>query len=380
MLAIDLSAIPVVDNHCHAVLRDQAGIDLQRWRGLLTESSEPLTESDHVTTSLFYRRIVHRLAHFFGCEHTDEAVLQARQAADTDGWITRMLQSAKIDTLILDDGFPAREVVMSDEEFGRLAGCRTVHLLRVELLMQDLIVQHATLDAVEEGLRSTLRDVRGAGFVGLKSVAAYRTGLDIKRWPSPVVRAAFREARREAEEKGSLRLAAKPLLDTLLHVVFEEAHRQEVPVQFHTGYGDTDANMILANPLYLRAVLEDPAYRGMPVVLLHESYPYTREGAYLAAMYDRVYLDLSYAIPYLGYAEMRGFTQAALGVAPYAKLLYASDAVWLPEFHWISALDGRSILGAVLGEIVESGDLTTTEAETAGEAILRANATRLYGL
>ncbi|HEX6484698.1 MAG TPA: hypothetical protein VF043_38115, partial [Ktedonobacteraceae bacterium] len=65
----------------------------------------------------------------------------------------------------------------------------------------------------------------------------------------------------------------KPLLDTLLLVTFMEAARQELPVQFHTGYGDTDADMLLANPLHLRAVLERREYRAMPVVLLHEAIP-----------------------------------------------------------------------------------------------------------
>jgi len=130
-----------------------------------------------------------------------------------------------------------------------------------------------------------------------------------------------------------VRLAHKPLLDTLLHVAFAEAARQGLPVQFHTGYGDTDANLLLANPLHLRAVLEEDTYRGMPVVLLHESYPYTRQGGYLAALYENVYLDLSYGIPFLGYDEMIAFTAAACGVAPLSKLLYSSDAVGVPEIQ-----------------------------------------------
>jgi predicted TIM-barrel fold metal-dependent hydrolase len=118
----------------------------------------------------------------------------------------------------------------------------------------------------------------------------------------------------------------------------------------------------------------------MSVVLLHESYPYTRQGAYMAAVYDRVYLDLSYAIPFLGYGEMESFTRAAFGVAPYGKLLYSSDGVWIPELHWASTVDGRRIIGTVLGEVVAAGDLTLAEAEVAGQAVLRGNAARLYGL
>jgi uncharacterized protein len=138
--------------------------------------------------------------------------------------------------------------------------------------------------------------------------------------------------------------------------------------------------MLLANPLQLRAVLEEDKYRAMPVVLLHESYPYTRQGAYLATVYENAYLDLSYGIPFLGYNEMIEFTRAAFGVAPFSKLLYSSDGVGVPELHWMSALDGRRILGQVLGECVANGDLSSAAAEAAGVAVLHANAMKLYGL
>jgi hypothetical protein len=168
------------------------------------------------------------------------------------------------------------------------------------------------------------------------------------------------------------------LLDTLLHVAFTEAARQEMPVQFHTGYGDTDADLRLGNPLHLRTVLETPTFRGMPVVLLHACYPYTREGGYLAAVYEHVYLDLSYGIPFLSYDEMTAFTRAALGVAPYTKLLYSSDAVGVPELHWLSAVTARRLLGEVLGEFVARNELSGAEAWEAGVALLKENAVRLY--
>lgn len=75
---------------------------------------------------------------------------------------------------------------------------------------------------------------------------------------------------------------------------------------------------------------------------------------------------------------MAAFTRAALGVAPASKLLYSSDGVGLPEFHWLSAILGRRILGQVLGEIVAQGDLSVQEAEAVGEDVLRRNAVRLY--
>jgi len=118
----------------------------------------------------------------------------------------------------------------------------------------------------------------------------------------------------------------------------------------------------------------------MPVVLLHECYPYTRQGGYLAAVYQNAYLDLSYGIPLLSYGEMLSFTQQALGVAPSSKLMYSSDGIGVPELHWISAIDGRSVLGQALGEMVHHEETSLTEAEAAGESMLRGNAIRLYKL
>ena len=378
MIPIDLSNVPLADNHCHGIYRTQIPADVTAWRGLFTESTDLEIRSKHVTTTLFYRRLVREMATFFDCEPTEEAILTARGQLNEQDLIRSFLRAANFDVLFIDKGYPAQDLLLSDATVSDLADCRVAPMLRVELLMQRLITENATLSAVVEALRAELNDVRGQGYVALKSIVAYRTGLDIRIWENDDVEEAFAVARREVQEKGSIRLAHKPLLDTLLHVTFEEAARQELPIQFHTGYGDADADMLLANPLNLRAVLERREYRAMPVVLLHESYPYTQQGAYLATVYENVYFDLSYGIPFLGYHEMLEFTREAFSVAPYSKLLYSSDAVGVPEVHWVSALDGRRILGQVLGECIANGDLSQAEAEQAGVAVLHDNAMRLY--
>lgn len=377
---VDLSAVPLVDNHCHGLYRDQEFADAATWRRCFTESADAGMAREHVATSVFYRRLVRELAGFLGCEATEGVVLAARRAYGRDRLIGALLRAANIEVLLVDTGYPPPGALLPDAEVAQLGGCHAYPLLRLEVLMQELIAAHGTLAGVTEALRAALADVRGRGYVGLKSIAAYRTGLAIRRWGAGEAEAAFAEARRTVEETGAVRLAHKPLLDTLLHVAFAEAARQEVPVQIHVGYGDTDADLLLANPLHLRGVLEERAYRGMPVVLLHACYPYTREGAYLAAVYENVYLDLSYGIPFLSRGEMLAFTRAALGVAPVSKLLYSSDGIGIAELHWLGALEGRRVLGGALGELVADGELSVGEAGAAGAMILRESAMRLYGL
>lgn len=378
--ALDLTDIPVVDEHCHGFYRTQQPADAMAWRRHFTESADESIWQKHVPSTLFYHRLIRELALFFGCEAAESAVLDARSRYQPDDLIRSLLQAGNIETLLIDQGYPAAELLMPDADVAALAGCRVGAFLRLENLMQELIAAHDTLDGVSEALRVALADVRAQGYVGLKSIVAYRTGLDIRWWDSSEALDSFAQARQAAVEQGRLRLQHKPLLDTLLHVACAEAARQELPVQFHTGYGDTDADMLLANPLHLRAVLEHRPYRGMRVVLLHECYPYTRQGGYLAAVYEHVFLDLSYGIPFLSYGEMVAFTRAALGVAPTSKLLYSSDAVGIPELHWISAVDSRRVLGQALSESVTNGELTLTEAEAAARAILHDNAVRLYQL
>ncbi len=379
MEVIDLTQVPAVDNHCHGVTQDQTFEYVTGWRRAFTESVDPSMPRDHVATTSFYRRLIRTLADFLGCEPEEEAVFAARTEKNGRELTRELLLAANVEALLLDTGFPPPEEVFPVPELGQIGDCRAEPMLRLEVLMEDLLVDHDSLEEVGEALAVALDDVRGQGYVALKSIAAYRTGLDIREWPREEAEESFHEYRRIAGA-GPARLVHKPLLDTLLHVTFAQASRQEFPVQFHVGYGDADTDLLLGNPLYLRPVLQRPDYRGMPVVLLHECYPYTRQGGYLAAVYENAYLDLSYGIPPLGYGEMLSFTRAALGVAPSSKLMYSSDGIGAPELHWMSAIDGRRVLGEALGEMVAHGELDLPEAEAAGESVLRGNATRLYGL
>jgi predicted TIM-barrel fold metal-dependent hydrolase len=379
MQTIDLTRVPVVDNHCHGVSRDQTFDDLAIWRQCFTESTDPGMARDHVPSTAFYRRLIRTLADFLGCEPEERAVFAARTRREGRELTGALLHAANVDTLLLDTGFPPSEEVFPVSELAEIGGCRTGPMLRLEILMESLLAEHHSLEDVKEALVAELHDVRRRGYVALKSIAAYRTGLDIREWSREEAEASFHEYRRVAGA-GHARLVHKPLLDTLLHVAFAQAARQEVPVQFHVGYGDADTDLLLGNPLYLRPVLQRPDYHGMPVVLLHECYPYTRQGGYLAAVYENVYLDLSYGIPLLGYGEMLSFTRQALGVAPSSKLMYSSDGIGVPELHWISAIDGRRAIGEALGELVSQGELDLVVAEATGEDVLRANATRLYRL
>src|SRR5438477_7180061 len=99
MTPIDLSNVTLADNHCHGIYRTQIPADVTAWHGLFTESTDLGMRSKHVTTTLFYRRLVREMATFFECEPTEEAILTARQQLDEPDLIRSFLRAANFDVL-----------------------------------------------------------------------------------------------------------------------------------------------------------------------------------------------------------------------------------------------------------------------------------------
>ncbi len=376
---LDLTNISTVDNHCHPVLLNQH-LDAVRFRGYFTEASDSSLAEHHVQNSVYYLWALHQLATFFGCAHTEEDVLAARNSMGSDALLEHLYRAANIDTLILDPAYPLSSECYSPERMGQLGHCRTAKMLRLETLMQQLILEHDDFDAMLEHFSTEVGYAREHGFCALKSIVAYRTGLNIGEWKKDEAVASFAVAREEAMQQESFRIAHKPLLDYLLHVAFQHAAEQSLPVQFHTGYGDSDTDMRLGNPLQLRDVLERGDYATMPIILLHESYPYTQLGAYLAAVYPHVYFDLSYTIPFVDKLEMLAFTRQAISVAPASKLMFSTDGIHIPEMHWLGAIRGRSIIAQVLDEMIDADEIHEEQAYDIAQQILHETAYSVYQL
>jgi hypothetical protein len=78
-VALDLDAIPIVDNHCHSLLREQPADD-DAFRIHLTESYFPEIARDDVPYSLFYQWTIRELAGLLDVEPTPDAVHAALEA------------------------------------------------------------------------------------------------------------------------------------------------------------------------------------------------------------------------------------------------------------------------------------------------------------
>ncbi|MBI3522392.1 MAG: amidohydrolase family protein, partial [Chloroflexi bacterium] len=324
---LDLSAIPILDQHCHPLLRDGGGalapVDYQRF---FSESGEAEMHARHAPTTIFFRWALKELAALLRCEPAVEAVLAARARAGADALAGRMFRDANLAMLLVDHGYQTG-ASYSHAELAMRLPCRLAQILRLETLAQDLIVRHDTFDQVIDAFVATVEEARAAGHVGLKSIVAYRTGLAVSETSRGDAAAAWGPVKERAKRDGRVRLADKPLNDYLVLRALEIAGRQALPVQFHTGFGDGDLDLLTANPLHLRPVIE--RHRRVPFVLLHASYPYVRELGYLAAIHPNVWADLGLAVPFAA-AEIPAVFRQALALAPTSKLLFSTDAYSIP--------------------------------------------------
>jgi uncharacterized protein len=323
-----LNGVELVDHHAHGILRARPSLD--EFRGLFSESPDP-RQWPHVASAITYRRALRELAELFGCEPTEDAVYAHRVSQDVREYASVLLRATGTEVLLVDDGFPPPGVGIEWQELGELAACEARPILRIERI------------AEEGGLDAVGREVAAArehGFVALKTISAYRTGLELERIHDFVVAA----------------------------LEANEATGAPLPVQFHCGFGDWDLYLARADPSHLKPLLE--RFRETSFVLLH-CYPFVREAGWLAHVYGNVWFDLSLTIPHVSRpAEM---VRQALELAPVSKLLYASDAARTPELYFLAAKWWREALAVVLADL-----LPADEAEAAGRQILRENALALY--
>jgi predicted TIM-barrel fold metal-dependent hydrolase len=330
---------------------------------------------EHVPYTGYYRRAVRAMADRLGVPPTAEAIVRARRHRGHDAARSEVAD-AGIAALLVDTGYPPGAMPLA--AMRRRFDCAVHEVFRIETCAERLLARRLPYDEFVAEFRRTLV-AAAPGCVAFKTIVAYRSGLDVRPWSDAACADAYARALSGISPDGRVRVTDKPLLDRLVEVTLEVARETERPVQMHTGFGDPDIDLLHANPLLLRSMLEDPRWAGARIVLLHMAYPYTREAAFMTAVWPQIHLDLSLALPFLGPGAVPPLVEI-LSLAPSSKLMYGSDVGALPELFALSATWARAALGEALGWLVERDGLAAAEAIDIGRAILRDNATALYRL
>ena len=368
-----------MDHHCHLLRRAPAGLDPNEFRACFTEATDARVLSEHLPNTALYRRLIRRLATVFGCQPTESAVLTARRMLEPGRYARELMERSHTALMLLDTGFASADVLTLGEQQA-IVPIPQREIVRVETLAEELIGDCRRPEDWLDGVREALGDAVKHGAVAVKTIVAYRASLRL-RWPDHRdMREEYAALRRSARATGHARprLTGNTLCHTLVFVAAEECVRLGVPLQVHCGLGDVDEDLAEASPLGLRPLLIDERFADLRLVLLH-NYPYHREAAYLCSVFGGAYMDLSLAV-WMAAADGARAMREVVGLCPWTKLLYATDASRLPEVYLIAAELHRDALAEAFGELVECEMLTMDEARHAGVQVLAENALRLYRL
>jgi uncharacterized protein len=371
---VDLAGFPVVDGHCHPFLRDPWRVPVAAFVDLFTEGRAG-TMTAHIPHTGYFQRAVDEMARRLGSAASAEAVLERRLALGSAAARESMARSG-LTALLVDTGYPPDAMPL--DEMRQLVPCAIHEIVRVETCAERLLLERRPWTAFHDAFRATLERAAPRA-IAFKSIIAYRSGLGVRRWTDGEAAEAYRQALDRVQRGGPPRLTAKPLLDTLFETTLEVCVEAGRPLQVHAGFGDPDIDLLQANPLLLRPILEDPRRAALQLVVLHMAYPYVREAAFMTSVWPQVHLDLSLALPFLGPAAAGPLVEI-LGLAPATKLLYGSDVGALPDLFVLAADWGRTALGEALEWLVSRRGLTTERAIDAARLILSGNAERLYRL
>ncbi|MGH3902555.1 MAG: amidohydrolase family protein [Pseudonocardiaceae bacterium] len=367
-----VEALRLVDHHVHGAATgelDGAGVEA----GLTESPWPPPAGTTHLDSQLGFavRRWCAPVLDL--PPHADtSAYLARRRELGAQEVTRRLLVASGVGWFLVETGYCAQET-LGPAEMAAASGATAAEVVRLESVAEEVAASGVDAAGFADRFASTL-DERARHAVGLKSVIAYRYGLDFDPEPPSVG-----EVRRAAgqwlrQETGEPRLTDPVLLRHLLWVGLERG----LPLQFHVGYGDPDLTLHRCDPSLMTEFLRRVQERRVPVMLLH-CYPYHRTAGYLAHVFPHVYFDVGLAVNYTG-ARSRAIVADSLEVAPFGKVLFSSDAWGPAELHYLGAVLWRRAMTSVLGEWVESGEWSGADAVRVAQMAGAGNATRVYRL
>lgn len=362
----------MIDDHAHpfplsAAALDPGGVTLDVGRGPAADARRRELGPGRLAAEMLQVR----LARHLGCAVEDLAVARAAAAQDWPGYVAGLFADVGLSGMLLDPGaaqFPQKGGV---RPYADLSGVPMWELVRIEPLVDRLMDEGAGAGELLAAVDALLEDAKARGAVGAKTVLAYRTGLAVD--PDANLAAADRSL----QSRLPVRQRGKALRDLLFRHLLGRCADLGLPLQVHTGFGDSELRLAGADPVLLDEVLRTPEGEAAQVVLIHGGFPWHEQVAYLAAVRPGVWVDLSLS-NLVSPATTADRLLRLLDLAPTGRLLVGSDGHGVPDAHWFALTvlrDAWSVVRERLGAVARSSWLDETEHD-----VLVGNAQRLYSL
>lgn len=332
---------PIIDHHAHNLLLPSEW-DAHSLLSITTEATGAALEQ--TTSTLAHLRAVKQLAAILNCENswdTIKAQLNEKRRRGDDSWEKFCFRG--IETVLIDDGLDA-ETVHPYQWHDRLTRSKCKRIVRIEQVAENilsaLLKEYRKPSESKQLVKSDFMNHFGTQFqnaienaikddvvVGFKTVICYRTDLALPNSVDreTVAKSMYAMLHGPDPKQRFQRLADDALSPYLVHFTAELLTRSKSkkPFQFHTGLGDNDIRLSLSSSSHLQPFIEK--YPSVSIVLLHASYPFTKEAGYLASTYRNVYLDIGEVFPMVSQEGQENVIKEALELCPSEKLTWSTE-------------------------------------------------------
>lgn len=310
-----------------------------------------------------------RLARHLGCAVDELGAARAAAAADWPAYVRGLFSEVGLTGMLLDPAAEGLEGGVSP--YAEMSGAPVWELVRIEPTVDRLIGEGRRAKDIVDAVELLLSDAHARGAVGAKTVLAYRTGLAVD--PAADLAA----AERSLDSDLPVRRRAKPLRDLVTRRVLAVCADLGLPLQVHTGFGDSELRLSESEPILLDDLLRTPEGEAAQVVLIHGGFPWHEQVAYLAAVRAGVWVDFSLS-NLMSPATTADRLLRVLDLCPAGRLLLGSDGHGTPETHWF----GLGVLRDAWFDVRRRLDGTVRSAwlDETQDALFTGNARRLYGL
>ena len=314
-----------------------------------------------------------RLAEYLGCSVPELPEAREKASRDWPAYVRGLFQASGISGLVLDPGWDLSATTSAAASFHELIGCPVRPILRLEPLIDRLIGEGAGAAEVLGAVEQAMHDAPESGYYGFKTIIAYRTGLAV----DPTVDMAMAERSLRETADLPVRRRGKALRDLILRQALGWSAELELPFQIHTGFGDSEIRLAEANPILLEELLRTPEGEAATILLIHGSYPWHEELAYLTLAKPNVHAELSmfnlYAV-----ASVADRMEKVLELAPTSRVLCGTDGHGHPETFWFGALLIQEGWARLRDRWAQQG-ARPSWLEQVGADIMEATTARLYG-
>ena len=166
-----------IDHHAHTLRQDFLQIDTIGLRQPFSESRSVSQIQRHVPNSVSYIDCIDKLGKLLDCQG-ESSILSKRATIGKNEYVNLLFNDAAIGALIIDDGFmPTYGMPVS--RFAQLCNRSVYRACRIETALERALVESTNFQELEKAFTNQLLAHDGVKTVCLKTIAAYRGGLEI---------------------------------------------------------------------------------------------------------------------------------------------------------------------------------------------------------